>query len=76
MKEASSFDKSLTLAKEIRERTRTSCVDLENYMLYQQTILETKSAVLFGCNICAKPKAETKKEFRRAFKTLTRDEQA
>lgn len=70
------IDSVLKRAEEIRYNSKTSCVQLENYLFYQKTKLNSGQRGIMLCGSCASDKAVVKPAFKRAFKSLTNEEQA
>ena len=76
MEDKQKLSKVVAEANKLKEVTRTSCSKLGNYCYYMDLKINDEDNVLYGIGICSKPKAIISKDFKRAFKELTKLERA
>lgn len=76
MNEADSLADLIMEAKKLREKNMTTCPEIENYLNYQWSKLLSMKRSNWSYLPCTRPRTEVRKQFKRAFKTLTKLEQA
>ena len=76
MEDKEKLAKVVAEANKLKEGTRTSCTKLSNYCYYMDLKVNDEDNILYGIGICSKPKAIVSKDFKRAFRELTKLERA